>query len=320
MPIGSEEAMRIYDFDNIRTNDMFYGGNACRKIGAVIDGQNYMLKFPGNLKARQMKNVLLSYSHSSVSEYLGSHIYELLGIPVHETLLGRRGGKLVVACKDFTYPSYTLKHFSEAKMSMEELEDTVTGDGENCDLEELRMILSAHPVLNQIEGVGERFWGMFIVDALIGNPDRNNNNWGFLFKNGKIAALAPVFDNGNCLFNKWDDAKIQTVLDRGDLDLYALRAVTNIFTLNGKQVNPFQVISSGKYPECTDALLRIVPKINIKAIQSLISDMCDAGAISAAQREFYSLTIDRRYSGFLLKEYKKAREETLTAQLQYREI
>ena len=27
----------------------------------------------------------------------------------------------------------------------------------------------------------ERFWDMFVVDALIGNWDRHNGNWGFLY-------------------------------------------------------------------------------------------------------------------------------------------
>ena len=31
------------------------------------------------------------------------------------------------------------------------------------------------------EVITERFWDMFIVDALIGNWDRHNGNWGFLY-------------------------------------------------------------------------------------------------------------------------------------------
>ena len=33
--------------------------------------------------------------------FIGSHIYEILGYPVHKTLLGIRKNNLVVACKDF---------------------------------------------------------------------------------------------------------------------------------------------------------------------------------------------------------------------------
>jgi len=41
-------------------------------------------------------------SLTPLSEFLGSHIYAILGYPVHETLLGYRKGKIVVACKDFS--------------------------------------------------------------------------------------------------------------------------------------------------------------------------------------------------------------------------
>lgn len=49
---------------------------------------------------------------------------------------------------------------------------------------------------------------MFVVDALIGNPDRNNGNWGLIYKDHDILGLAPIYDNGNCLFDKWSDEKI----------------------------------------------------------------------------------------------------------------
>jgi len=47
-------------------------------------------------------NPQISYTTSPLSEYLGSKIYEALGIPVHETVLGIRKNKVVVACRDFT--------------------------------------------------------------------------------------------------------------------------------------------------------------------------------------------------------------------------
>ena len=39
------------------------------------------------------------------------------------------------------------------------------------------------------------FWDMFIVDALIGNWDRHNGNWGFLYDTVQDEMkLAPVYD------------------------------------------------------------------------------------------------------------------------------
>lgn len=54
---------------------------------------------------------------------------------------------------------------------------------------------------------------MFVIDALIGNTDRNNSNWGIILRKDGAKEIAPVYDNGNCLNNKWDDEKMQKVLN-----------------------------------------------------------------------------------------------------------
>lgn len=93
--------MQMVAFSQYEQNQRMYGGTAGRKMGIVYEGKNYILKFPGNLKEQQMKNIQLSYSNSPVCEYIGSQIYRLLGFSVHDTVLGFRNGKTVVACGDF---------------------------------------------------------------------------------------------------------------------------------------------------------------------------------------------------------------------------
>ena len=53
------------------------------------------------MKDKQLKNIKMSYSNAPVSEYIGSHVYELIGMPVHETKLGVYKNRVVVGCKDF---------------------------------------------------------------------------------------------------------------------------------------------------------------------------------------------------------------------------
>jgi len=36
-----------------------YGGTAGRKMGITYEGKDYLLKFPGNLKEQQMKNITM---------------------------------------------------------------------------------------------------------------------------------------------------------------------------------------------------------------------------------------------------------------------
>ena len=77
------------------------------------------MKFPGNLKEKQMKNINLSYSNNPVCEYIGSKIYELIGLPVHNTILGVRNEKIVVACEDFLEDGDRLYEFDKIKVTFE---------------------------------------------------------------------------------------------------------------------------------------------------------------------------------------------------------
>lgn len=56
------------------------------------------------------------------------------------------------------------------------------------------------------DAVARFFWRMFVVDALLGNFDRHNGNWGFLVdpSDNWRASIAPVFDCGSCLLPQAD--------------------------------------------------------------------------------------------------------------------
>lgn len=55
--------MEILNIDNIEQNIRVYGGASCKKIGITLNGENYLVKFPGDMKLKGMKNVALSYSN-----------------------------------------------------------------------------------------------------------------------------------------------------------------------------------------------------------------------------------------------------------------
>lgn len=74
-----------------------------------------MVKFPPLAQINQD----MSYANSCVSEYIGCHIFETVGIDVQPTLLGtykvNGKDKVVVACKDFTRPGVVLQDFASLK-------------------------------------------------------------------------------------------------------------------------------------------------------------------------------------------------------------
>lgn len=109
--------VEIADLRDCAPSGLFYGGRAGQKEGILIEGEPWIAKYPRTTRDLAGKH-LPSYTSSPVSEYLGSRIYELLGIPVHETMLGYRAGKIVCACRDFTFPNARLFEFKEIKNAL----------------------------------------------------------------------------------------------------------------------------------------------------------------------------------------------------------
>lgn len=73
---------------------------------------------------------------------------------------------------------------------------------------------------------------MLVFDALIGNTDRHQENWGFLFHKGQsyetllsgtpksIVSLSPAFDNGTSMGHEIIERKFKTFDLPGKMDLY----------------------------------------------------------------------------------------------------
>lgn len=94
--------MKIYNLKNMPYSDRhgMYGGMAGDKDGILINNEYWIVKYPK--PEREFETPIgMSYNTSPLSEYIGSHIYDILEIPVHQTILGIRNEKIVVACKDF---------------------------------------------------------------------------------------------------------------------------------------------------------------------------------------------------------------------------
>ena len=78
----------VIDFSDYELNNKYYGGSE-RKEGINIDGEDYMVKY--------QKQTAFGKRNNHISEFLGSHIFEMCGIMSHKTYLGYRNGEEVVA-------------------------------------------------------------------------------------------------------------------------------------------------------------------------------------------------------------------------------
>jgi len=246
------------DFTNCeRIMGRAYNGANGKKIAVRYDNDVYMLKFPpsGNKKPTE-----LSYTNSSVSEHIASSIFNMIGIKAQETLLGTFNvndkKRIVCACKDFTDKNKTLYDFCSIKNTVIDSEHNGTGTELNDVLEAIEKQQFVNP-----QELLEHFWNMFVIDAMLGNFDRHNGNWGFLFdEETQKSEIAPIFDCGSCLLPQADEKIMKSVLDNADeLNARIFQFPTSAIKLNDKKINYYDFISSMENPDCNKAILRILP-------------------------------------------------------------
>ena len=111
-----------------------YSGANGKKIAVEYNGKRYMLKFPPSGKNKPTE---LSYTNSCFSEYIGSTIFNMLGIAAQNTLLGTftvaGKEKIVCACEDFTADGSILFDFCSIKNTIIDSEH----EGNGTELEDL---------------------------------------------------------------------------------------------------------------------------------------------------------------------------------------
>lgn len=285
--------MTAIDFTELKKKNKAYAGANGNKISVIYEGEQYMLKFPAQAK----RNPDMSYSNSCFSEYLGCQIYESIGIPVQKTLLGtytvRGKKKIVVACRDFTEPGVTLQDFASLKNQMIDSER----NGYGTELSDILYTFEEQTAVDSAELL-KRFWDMFIVDALIGNWDRHNGNWGFLYNTvTDEMTLAPVYDCGSSLYPQADEAIMEAVLtDENERNFRIFDIPTSAITMNGKKIKYFDYISSLQNEDCNRALKRIVPRIDMDKIKEIINA---TPFMSDLQKRFYLTMLTERKARIL---------------------
>ncbi len=278
----------------------FYGGSNGNKRAIQLENNNiYMLKFPPIAKDTQN----LSYSNSTISEYISCQIIESMGLEVQKTRLGKVNiegkEKIVVACQDFTQDDSKLYEFAMIKNGC--ICSSQNGYGT-----ELSTILSAieEQTIYPPEKVKDYFWDLFILDAFLGNFDRHNGNWGFLIneKTGEIK-LAPIFDCGSCLFPQLDDEMMEKILqDEKEMELRIYQFPNSALKEEDKKINYFGYISSLANQDTNEALKRIFPKIELKKVNSIIEK---TPFISKIRKQFYQEILTKRYEKILEYSYHK---------------
>ena len=288
------EVINVMDYSRYPDGNRYYSG-AERKKSILISGRFYLVKFQKNSREG------LRFNH--VSEYLGSHIFSLLGIETQETLLGTYNGENVVVIQDFLGEDEVFVPFNGVGDSSLEQDK----EKYQYSYEDITGMLQDNIKLTDVEQTIDLFWDMFIVDAFIANFDRHGSNWGFIKKDNKYR-LSPVFDNGSSLFPQLNtDEKIESVLKKQEeIDMRIFRFPTSQIKYNGKKSSYYEIISSLAFEECNNALVRIVERVELDKINKLIDSVEN---ISEKRKEFYKIILKQRYEKILLESYNRLKSQ-----------
>lgn len=290
----------MIDFTNCKViPGRAYNGANGSKIAVSYNGEIYMLKFPpfGTGKPTE-----LSYTNSCISEHIASRIFHLIGIDAQETVLGtytiKGKKKLVCACKDFTIAGKRLFDFCSIKNTV--LDSDSNGSG--TELEEIMDAIEKQRYVSPV-ALREHFWNMFIADALLGNFDRHNGNWGFLYDEVREeTAIAPVFDCGSCLLPQADEKVMNKVLsEEKELHARVFQFPTSAVKLGGRKINYYDFLIRAERQDVNEAVKRVVPKINMTQIGDFIDTVQE---IPDLYKRFYKYYIAARYELILRPVYE----------------
>lgn len=302
--------MKLIDFSDCKVHPEFcYGGANGKKIAVEYNNEIYMLKLPP--KAKNSSN--LEYSNSNFSEYITCHIFNLIGLPAQQTLLGKYKyedkEKMVCACKDITQGKLNLIEFSKVKNSVSLDSDS---NGEGTELNEVLDAIEEQKLMDPIK-LKENFWDMFIIDAFCGNFDRHNGNWALLRDNfNNITSFSPIYDCDSCLYPQLDDETKEKIIsgNKEELEKRIYIFPNSALRENNQKINYFNFISSFKNKDCNEALKRITPKINLNEINLLIDD---TPILNDIDKTFYKLILKERFNRIIEFSYQKLLQQEETA-------
>ncbi len=262
----------------------------------------------------------LSYVTSPLSEFVGSQIFKILGYDVHETLLGvcfdGKREKIVCACKDFITDDknellipYTALRNDSSPNAMDRHDESISSPS---NLNEIIFQLSNNEILKNINSAKERFFEVLVIDMLINNNDRNEDNWGVIkYKNKNTYNLAPIYDCGNSFYGKSSDEKIHDLLqDNFKLRSSALNTISAYEDDNENKIANLKLLDL-ENKDLGNAIIKVYENVEnkfndiINLFNSIPCSYNNTLIMSDDRKQYYIETLKLRFNEILKPRYLK---------------
>ena len=229
-------------------------------------------------------------------EYVGSNFILASGLlSCQKCYLGQYENRPVVICQN-AFPGGEFRPFRD-------LHESSAGTDLSTKEYTYSDVLYVLEVKEKLEGI-ERdeylrsFWRMFLFDAILGNRDRHEGNWGFYRVNQK-SRFSPVIDNGSCLF---PDVDLSKPWSRDFIFERTYRMPASQFRMwkpeyvdRAMRTNFWEVLNS--YSEELKDQLDIISKLDYK---NLIEVACSDVPLHVAA--WFRVVIESRFRCLILKE------------------
>lgn len=267
------------DFNFIDTNNKYnIKGSRLKRIVIDKNGQYAFFKYEKE-----------SFSESC-SEKISYEIAKELGYDCAKVELAIDNNKKIGI---LNYPFIELNSAFESHMDIDAYLNP-----ENLPREKYYKISNIKNTLDELnKEYFKSFIRIMIFDALIGEQDRHEENWGIITKNNH-SEIAPLYDNGCSLLKDFKNEKFAYKYYNKikNFDNYILKSKTAIYKENNNQrYNHFELIEylNNLYHDDTQKELKNIPKLTDEKIEEIVNKIPD-NLITKIHKQYIIMYIIKR--------------------------
>ncbi len=288
---GSYVSLELRSLKNSKTYD-----GRTSKFGITYRGSDYIVKF-----AKEKNDV------SCFCEDVASRFIRNLGYQAHETMLiyAKDYDSICVLLKDFTSPSVKLRSFKDTEQSSEDTDIAI----KTYTYKDVAYMIKMHRKIPETlkPVVLERFWLMYMLDAILANRDRHHGNWGYLCSESSYS-LAPIYDNGSSLFpnvtqnlSEFAINEKKFLFDRAERFPASLLMIWSSKENRTKRTNYYEYIGKCTKDKYALKAYELLKQKGTKSISDAIKKASSSPLIPDELRRFFIDIVIMRYAHIILR-------------------